>query len=82
MDTISTAFTAAWLDAVHRAQSASYQHFVQQVPQSKPPVIDRTLTDVIESGIEHGGARPPQQVNGVVNPADNQPTTHRVDRLA
>jgi hypothetical protein len=55
---------------------------VQQVPQSKPPVIDRTLTDVIESGIQHGGAQPLQPVDSVVNPANNQATTNRVDRLA
>ena len=47
MDTISTALTTAWLDAVRRARSASYQHFVQQVPQAKPPRTDRTRAVIV-----------------------------------
>jgi hypothetical protein len=48
MDAISTALTTAWLEAVHRVQS---------VPSPVPKVAsaEQTLTDVIESGLRHGG---------------------------
>jgi hypothetical protein len=48
MDAISTALTTAWLEAVHRVQSA-------QSPVPKVTPEERTLTDVIESGLRHGG---------------------------
>jgi hypothetical protein len=58
MDPISTALTAAWLDAVRRVQSDRVQHLEDVMPQSKPAHDERTLTDVIASGIESGGAAP------------------------
>jgi hypothetical protein len=48
MDAISTALTTAWLEAVHRVQSA-------QSPVPKAAAAEQTLTDVIESGLRHGG---------------------------
>jgi hypothetical protein len=59
MDPISTALTAAWLDAVRRVQSDRVQHLEEVMPQSQPSRADRTLTDVIASGLESGGAAPP-----------------------
>lgn len=59
MNPISTALTAAWLDALRRAQSANVQRLQQIAPQTKPDYTERTLTDVIESGLKHGGAAPP-----------------------
>jgi hypothetical protein len=65
MDPISTALTAAWLDALRRAQSANVQRLEQIAPQTKPSYTERTLTDVIESGLKHGGAVP---LTNVVEP--------------
>jgi hypothetical protein len=48
MDAISTALTAAWLDAVRRVQSA--QPLTQTVGRD-----ERTLTDVMEAALRHGG---------------------------
>ena len=56
------ALTTDWLDAVRRVRSAFYRHFVQQVPHGKAPRTDRTLTDVIESGLHDAGAKPVQPV--------------------
>jgi hypothetical protein len=61
MDAISTALTNAWLEAVRRVQSARPQ--MQQVARD-----ERTLTDVMESALRHGG----------LDAAD----AHRVDRAA
>ena len=48
MDAISTALTTAWLEAVHRVQSV-------QSPVPKVAPAEQKLTDVIESGLRHGG---------------------------
>jgi hypothetical protein len=58
MDPISTALTAAWLDAVRRVQSDRVQRLEEIMPQSKPARDERTLTDVIASGLQGGGAEP------------------------
>jgi hypothetical protein len=58
MDPVSTALTAAWLDAVRRVQSDRVQHLEEVMPQSQPTRGERTLTDVIASGLESGGAAP------------------------
>jgi hypothetical protein len=58
MDPISTALTAAWLDAVRRVQSDRVQRFEEAMPQSKPTRDERGLSDVIASGLESGGAAP------------------------
>lgn len=58
MDPISTALTAAWLDAVRRVQSDRVQHLEEVMPQSAPTRDERTLTDVIAAGLESGGAAP------------------------
>jgi hypothetical protein len=48
MDTASTALTGAWLQAVARLQA--------QPSQLAPvPAAERTMTDVIESALRHGG---------------------------
>jgi hypothetical protein len=82
MDTISTALTTAWLDAVFRARSADYQNFIQQVPQAKPSRSDRTLSDAIESGLQDAGAKPLQIINQLEPAAGSAAAaaTH-VDRL-
>lgn len=58
MDPISTALTAAWLDAVRRTQSESVQRYAELVPDSVPSRADRSLTDVIASGLQSGGSEP------------------------
>ena len=58
MDPISTALTAAWLDAVRRTQSEYVQRLEEVMPQSKPSRAERSLTDVIASALESGGAQP------------------------
>jgi hypothetical protein len=63
MDT--AALTHAWLDAVYRARSPAYQHFIQEVPQAKPSRTDRTLSDAIESGLQDAGAKPLSTVDQV-----------------
>jgi hypothetical protein len=67
MDIASTALTGAWLAAVTRVQSHST---LERVARE-----DRTLTDVIESALRHGGldSRDPQWVD------PNRPA-HRLDR--
>ena len=74
------ALTTDWLDAVRRVRSASYQHFVQQVPHAKAPRTDRTLTDVIESGLHDAGAKPVQPVAQATQAGAT--TAQRVDLLA
>jgi hypothetical protein len=59
MDPISTALTAAWLDAVRRVQSDRVQRLEEIMPDAKPSRAERTLTDVIASGLQSGGAAPP-----------------------
>jgi hypothetical protein len=81
MDT--TALTTAWLGAVFNARSAAYQDFVQQVPQAKPARTDRTLSDVIESGLQDAGAKPLQTINLVAPAAGTDAVSNpHVDRLA
>jgi hypothetical protein len=48
MDIASTALTGAWLAAVSRLQS-------QPTPLTPIPASERTMTDVIESALRHGG---------------------------
>jgi hypothetical protein len=48
MDTASSALTGAWLQAVSRLQS-------QPAPLTPVAAADRTMTDVIESVLRHGG---------------------------
>ena len=75
MDPISTALSVAWLDALRRAQSDMVQRLQDIAPQTKPGYSERTLTDVIESGLKHGGTAPPTEATG---PA---PDKQRVDIL-
>lgn len=58
---LTTGLTAAWLDAVRRAQSDMTQRYVRQVPESQPSYQERTLGDVIERAIKAGGAAPPAE---------------------
>jgi hypothetical protein len=58
MDPISTALTAAWLDAVRRVQSDSVQRLEEIMPDAKPSHDERGLTDAIERGLKSGGAAP------------------------
>jgi hypothetical protein len=81
MDPISTALTAAWLDAVRRVQSESIQHFLEQAPQAAPSHDERTLTDVIERVIKNGGAGPEQAPGYEPEPTPQQQDPHRVDML-
>ncbi|HLH89906.1 MAG TPA: hypothetical protein VKX28_15745 [Xanthobacteraceae bacterium] len=79
--------TTAWLDAVYRARSAAYQHYVQEVPQAKPAPANRTLIDAIESGLQADGLEPQQPLDPVQAAAQTQATTdqtsgRQVDRLA
>jgi choline dehydrogenase-like flavoprotein len=76
------ALTTDWLDAVRRVRSASYQHFVQQVPQAKVPRQERTLTDAIESALHDAGAKTVQLANRVTGSAATGSTPAQlVDRL-
>lgn len=61
MDPISTALTAAWLDAVRRVQSDRVQRLEEIMPDAKPSRAERGLTDVIASGLASGGAKPSSQ---------------------
>jgi hypothetical protein len=58
MDVTSTALTAAWLDAVRRAQSEPVQRLARVAPQTAPAYDERMLTDAIERVLESGGMRP------------------------
>ncbi|MBK5959054.1 hypothetical protein CCR97_12660 [Rhodoplanes elegans] len=58
---LTTGLTAAWLDAVRRAQSDMTQRYARQVPESQPSYQERTLGDVIERAIKAGGAAPPAE---------------------
>lgn len=58
MDPISTALTAAWLDAVRRVQSDRVQRLEEVMPDAKPAHDERGLTDAIERGLKSGGAAP------------------------
>ena len=77
MDTISTALSAAWLDAVRRAQSEMYRNLTKQLPQTAPSYPERKLTDVIERALIHGGLEPDRRT---AKPAKGEPG-HIVDRL-
>lgn len=84
MDPIATALAAAWLDAVRRVQSDRVQRLDQLMPEPPPASGERQLTDIIEGGLESGGAAPPRQAdNG--QPAhdrkDERPSIHLVDVL-
>ena len=48
MDPISTSLTVAWLDAVHRTQTAP-------PPGPPKPRVENTLTDAIEGALRSGG---------------------------
>jgi hypothetical protein len=81
----TTALTHAWLDAVYRARSPAYQHFIQQVPQGKPSRADRTLSDAIESGLQDAGVKPLPTTDQVQPASASEATsasTAHVDRLA
>ena len=58
MDPISTALTAAWLDAVRRVQSDRVQRLEEIMPEARPAHDERALTDAIERGLKSGGAAP------------------------
>lgn len=58
---LTTGLTAAWLDAVRRAQSDMTQRYARQVPESQPSYQERTLGDVIERAVKAGGAAPPAE---------------------
>ena len=82
----NSVLTTAWLDAVYRARSAAYQHYVQQVPQAKPSPTNRSLIDAIESGLQAEGVKPQQPLDPVQAAAETQATTdqasgQQVDRL-
>jgi hypothetical protein len=72
MNTISTALSTSWLDAVRRAQSAMHRSLVDQLPQTKTSYPERKLTDVIERALIHGGLEPDKRAS---------PTGYLVDRL-
>ena len=59
MDAVTSALAGAWLEAVGRLQS-------RPVEQSAVPAADRTITDVIESVLRHGG--PDSKDPGWVDP--------------
>jgi hypothetical protein len=75
MDTIATALSASWLDAVRRAQSAMHRNLAEKLPQTRASHPERKLTDVIERALIHGGLEPDKRV-------DPAPSGHLVDRLA
>lgn len=58
MDPISTALTAAWLEAAHRVQSERIQRLEEMIPETQVAYDERSLTDVIERGLKSGGAAP------------------------
>jgi hypothetical protein len=72
MNTISTALSASWLDAVRRAQSSTHRSLEEQLPQTKADYSERKLTDVIERALVHGGLEPDKRAS---------PAGHLVDRL-
>lgn len=76
---LTTGLTAAWLDAVRRAQSDMTQRYTRQVPESQPSYQERTLGDVIERAIKAGGATPPAESR--TQPTQTQPAT-QVQRSA
>jgi hypothetical protein len=59
MDAVTSALAGAWLEAVGRLQS-------RPVEQGTIPAADRTITDVIESALRHGG--PDSKEPGWVDP--------------
>jgi hypothetical protein len=75
MDTIATALSTSWLDAVRRAQSVMHRNLAEQLPQTRASYPERKLTDVIERALIHGGLEPDKR-------ADPTPSGHLVDRLA
>lgn len=79
MDPISTALTAAWLDAVRRVQSERIQNLEDIMPQSGPA---QTLTDVMEAGLKSGGAAPLNATDtDQRGETDRRPSVHLVDVL-
>jgi hypothetical protein len=77
----SIALTSNWLEAVRRVRSASWQNYVQQVPQAKPSRVDRKLTDVIEAALHDAGAKPVQPAGGTTTSATGTAQVHHVDML-
>jgi erythromycin esterase-like protein len=79
----SIALTSNWLDAVRRVRSASWQNYVQQVPQAKPSRVDRRLTDTIEAALHDAGAKPVEPANATTtSPVPTRTTGAHVDMLA
>jgi hypothetical protein len=78
MDPISTALTAAWLDAVRRVQSDRVQRLEEIDPNAKPSRAERSLTDVIASGLESGGAAPIAPVEAEAGEGDRNLFPKRV----
>ena len=77
----SIALTSNWLDAVRRVRSASWQNYVQQVPQRRPSRVDRKLTDVIEAALHDAGAKPAQPAGDTTTSATGTAQVHHVDML-
>ena len=79
MDPISTALTAAWLDAVRRVQSERVQDLERLLPQGSEVA---TLTDAIEAALKSGGAAPLNvSETGEQGLAGERPPVHLVDLL-
>ena len=76
MDIISTALTAAWLDAFRRVQAEALAAERSQLSQAGAAGPPETLTDAIEGALRSGGAGP-QTVRPVP-----ETSTGLVDRLA
>ena len=81
MDPIATALTAAWLDAVRRAQSERIQRLEAIMPTPAPAGGERPLTDVIEGGLKSGGAAPLAESDPRTGDRAGRPSIHLVDVL-
>ena len=82
MDPISTALTAAWLDAVRRVQSERVQRLEDLMPQPAAHGGALGLTDAIESGLKSGGAAPLNETDTDQRAStDARPSIHLVDVL-
>jgi hypothetical protein len=75
MDAVSTALSAAWLDAVHRVQSAPHRRLAEQAPQTQSSFPERTLTDVIERALTRAGSEPAKREDAAAQ------SDHHVDKL-
>ncbi len=83
MDPIATALAAAWLDAVRRVQSDRVQRLDRLMPEPPSASGERQLTDIIEGGLESGGAAPRQADTDrpTHDRKDERPSIHLVDVL-